>query len=218
MLLPVLADLDGEDGDDPDAPFVPQTGPVDLTAYSGGWLRLPQQVLDVLDPAVDGSSLDGWRAYQHNGSAFLLLPSGMANPGSRWWPPATTSPWSTGSTQLEGPTADEDEVDADVMYAAAFAHAELWRIARDRLEAVAAEGGRPPSGGGAEATRLAVANAPWLFAPGQIRKDRVGPLWGLQGARGRTAPRGLRNGPRQRAPTAMRPSRSGYAVTGRCRR
>ena len=73
-----------------------------------------------------------------------------------------------------------------------MAHAELWRIARDRLEAVAAEGRQATQAeAAAEATRVAVANAPWLFESGAIRRDRVGPLWGLHGAGWSTARAGL---------------------------
>ena len=73
--------LEALDEEAPDAPYVERTGPVDLTAYSGGWLRLPQQVLDVLDPYTDGASVDGWRAYQHNGACVLLLPEWHGQPG-----------------------------------------------------------------------------------------------------------------------------------------
>ena len=65
-----------------------------------------------------------------------------------------------------------------------MSHAELWRIARDRLEAVAAEGRQATQAeAAAEATRVAVANAPWLFESGAIRTRPRGPPVGP--ARGR---------------------------------
>ena len=184
--------LEGADPEAPEAPVAPQTGPVDLTAYSGGWLRLPQQVLDVLDPDTDGASVDGWRAYQHNGACLLLLPAGMPNPGLTVVASRAHFTLVNGAWAPDGPLNDDDELDADVTYAAAMAHAECWRVARDRLEAVAAEGRQATQQeAAAEATRAAVANAPWLFESGAIRRDRVGPLWGLHGAGWQTARAGL---------------------------
>lgn len=199
--------LAGADPDDPDAPVVAATGPVDLTDYSGGWLRLPQQVLDVLDPQGDGASVDGWRAYQHNGRCYLLQAAGVGNLGltviaSRAHFTLVNAAWAP-----DGPLHDDDELDADVFYAAAMAHAELWRVARDRLEAVAAEGRQATQQeAAAEATRAAVANAPWLFEPGAIRRERIGPLTGLAGAGGTAGYYGhlqgaLVNGPDFLAPT-----------------
>jgi hypothetical protein len=205
--------LNGVNGSEPGAPVAPETGPVDLTDYSEGWLTLPQQVLDVLDPGDpalgdDRASVAGWDAYQHNGRSYLVLPAGTSNLGCSV---IANRAWFTlvnGQTVLDGPTDDADVLDVDVAYAAALGAIELWRIARDRLEAVAAEARMPTQAEhAAEATRLAVANAPWLFAPGTTRKDRVAPLRGLRGAGGPTTAPSLQgawvNGPAGTEPLGL---------------
>jgi hypothetical protein len=205
-------------GDAADGATAPATGPVDLTLYSGGWLRLPQQVMDVVNPDADGASVGGWRTYQHNGAAYLLLPNGTSNVG------LSVVAWRdhfslvNGLYAAEGPVLDDDLLDCDVRYGAALSHAELWRIARPQLEAVAAEARQATQAeAAAEATRHAVLHAPWLFLPDGVRKDRVGPLKGLTGANGpTTAPTlqgALVNGPDWMAPNshalALRPGRNG---------
>ena len=182
--------LEEADPDDPDAPVVPATGPVDLTEVSGGWLRLPQQVLDVLEPATSAQSLPGWRAYQHNGRCYLLLPNGASPYGCSVVGSRAHFTLVNGGYTPDGPLHDDDELDCDVLYAAAMAHAELWRIGRASLEAVAAEARQATqTEAAAEATRMAVAHAPWLFAPTGARTDRIAPLTGLTGAGGpNTAP------------------------------
>ena len=171
-------------------------------------------MLDVLDPYTDGASVDGWRAYQHNGSCWLALPHGMQNPGLDIVAARSHFTLVNGTHAPLGPTEDEDELDVDVMFAAAFAHIELWRVARHLLEVVAAEGRQATQAeAAAEATRMAVAHCPWLFVPGGVRKDRVGPLYGLQGATARYSAAGLQ-GALVNGPDAMLPSQSSYAVNG----
>lgn len=215
------------DPEDPDAPPLPRSGPVDLTEYSGGWLRLPQQVLDVVDAESDAAgtaagSVAGWRAYGHNGRAYLLLPNGAANAGLSVI--ATRDHFSLvdGQYAPDGPTEDDHVLDLDLTYGAALASIELWRIARPQLEAVAAEARQATQAEcAAEATRLAVANAPWLFLPGSVRRDRIAPLYGLTGATGRVSAPSLQgawvNGPdgtepthnATAAPRALPPGRNG---------
>jgi len=196
----------GEDPDDPLAPFVPETGAIDLTAYAP-WLTLPQQVVDVLDPtagrSTGGTSVPGWTVYGHAGHAWLTLPRGTRNPGLGVIANRAHFGYVNGADAPGGPTADGDVLALPVQYGAALAHAEAWRIARDRLETVAAEGRMPSQAeAAAEATRAAVSYAPWLFAGG--REDRIGPLLGLRGATRTTAPGlegALVNGPLWMAPT-----------------
>lgn len=177
--------LSAADPLDPEAPSVPESGPVDLTDYSGGWLTLPQQVLDVVDPRADAASIAGWDAYQHNGRAILTLPTGTGNVGLAVIASRDHFGLVNGVYTPEGPTEDDDVLDVELNYGAAFGHIELWRIARSQLETVAAEGRQASQGEtAAEATRLAISNAPWLFASQKARGDRIAPLRGLRGALG----------------------------------
>jgi hypothetical protein len=95
-----------------------------------------------------------------------------------------------GAYAPDGPLHDDDELDCDVQYGGAFGAIELWRLARPQLEAVAAEARQATQAEcAAEASRLAVAYAPWLFAPAAVRSDRTAPMTGLTGAGGpHTAP------------------------------
>lgn len=177
----------------PPAYVVPQTGPVNLTELSGGWLTNPAGVLDVCEPMgaglnrpdgnPDAVSLEGWRAYAQGGSVLLSLPGGRSNYGVAVLTSRPAFTLVNGAVALGGPTADADQLAVSLEYAAAFAHIELWRIARPELEAVAAEARQATQQeAAAEASRLAVAWAPWLFVTGETRRDRIGPLRGLRGA------------------------------------
>lgn len=177
----------------PPAYVVPETGPVDLTALSGGWLTNPASVLDVSEPIGTGPnrqagnsepiSIEGWRAYAQGGSALLFLPGGRSNFGATVLTSRPAYSLVNGAVSVGGPTADADQLAVALEYAAAFAHIELWRIARPELEAVAAEARQASQGeAAAEASRMAVAWAPWLFVTGEARKDRIAPLRGLRGA------------------------------------
>jgi hypothetical protein len=174
------------DPEDPTAPVLPATGPVDLTEYSGGWLRLPQQVLDVVDPESGGApagSVAAWRPYGHNGRCFLVQPLGAGNAGLSVIASREHFSLVDGQYAPDGPTEDDQLLDVALDYGAAMAHIELWRIARPQLETVAAEARQATQQeAAAEATRMAVAHCPWLFLPTGPRYDRVGPLYGLAGA------------------------------------
>lgn len=191
---------------DPLAPWVPDSGPVDLTDYSGGWLQLPQQVLDVVNPEADGSSVEGWDVYQHNGGVVLILPAGTANVGLDVIAYRDHFGLVNGITAPDGPTKDTDVIELPLNYGAAFGHAELWRIARSMLETVAAEGRQATQAeAAAEATRLALSSSPWLFASHHTRHDRIAPLRGLTGALGPSSHPSLQgawvNGPNGMEPT-----------------
>jgi hypothetical protein len=177
------------DPEEPDAPVLPATGPVDLTEYSGGWLRLPQQVLDVVDPEGAGApagSITAWRPYGHNGRAYLVQPLGATNAGLAVIASRDHFSLVDGQYAPDGPTADDHLLDVALEYGAALAAIELWRIARPQLESVAAESRQATQAEcAAEATRTAAAHCPWLFVPTGVRHDRVGPLYGLAGAGGR---------------------------------
>ena len=162
----------------------------------------------MVDTATGATSAPGWRAYLHQGRAYLALPAGAPNDGHTVVASRAHFTAVNGAYAPDGPTADDDELDVDLMYAAAFAHIELWRTARDRLEAVAAEARQATQQeAAAEASRLAVAHAPWLFAPTGARTDRVAPLWGLQGAGGAQGAASLAgtvvNGPDWMAPAPL---------------
>jgi hypothetical protein len=201
--------LQEADPEDPTAPLLPTTGPVDLTEYSGGWLRAPQQVLDVVDPQSAGApagGVAGWRAYGHAGRCFLLQPLGVQNVGLAVVAVREHFTLVDGAYAPDGPTADDQLLDVDLDYAAAFGHIELWRIAQPQLESVAAETRQSTRDqAAAEATRMAVAHAPWRFLPRGGRPERVAPLWGLRGALGAGATPSLVgvavNGPDWMAPT-----------------
>jgi hypothetical protein len=198
------------DPEDPTAPLLPTTGPVDLTEYSGGWLRAPQQVLDVVDPQSAGApagGVAGWRAYGHAGRAYLLQPLGVQNAGLAVVAAREHFTLVDGAYAPDGPTADDQLLDVDLDYASAFSAIELWRIARPQLETVAAESRQATQTEcAAEATRMAVAHCPWLFLPRGGRPERIAPLWGLRGALGTASGPSLAgawvNGPTGMEPTA----------------
>lgn len=177
--LPLVA----EDPSDPTAPFVPDTGPVDLTAYAP-WLRLPQRVVAVVDPAVGPTAtVPGALVYGHAGHVWLSLPKGLRNPGLEIVAARDHFGYVNGADAPAGPQLDDDLLELPVEYGAALGAAEAWRIAEDRLEAVAAESRQATRAEvAAEATRVAVVYAPWMFLAG--REDRIGPLAGLVGATG----------------------------------
>lgn len=177
--LPLLA----ADPAHPTAPFVADSGPVDLTAYAP-WLRLPQRVVAVVDPAVGAwASVAGATVYGHAGHVWLRLPAGLPNPGLEVVAVRDHFGYVDGADAPAGPTLDAATLELPVEYGAALGAVEAWRIAEDRLEAVAAESRQATRAEtAAEATRVAVVYAPWMFVGG--RDDRLGPLAGLMGATG----------------------------------
>lgn len=181
--------------DDPTPPpyVVPASGPVDLTAVSGGWLTNPAAVLDVCEPIGEGAnrpngnadavSIEGWRVYGQGGRVLLMLAGGRLNYGATVLASRPAYTLVNGAVALAGPTNDTDLLEVSLDYAAAFGHIELWRVARPELEAVAAEARQASQAeAAAEASRMAVTWAPWLFVTGGARKDRIAPLAGLRGA------------------------------------
>lgn len=165
---------------------------VDLTAQAF-WLTTPGQVLAVTDAA--GTAIRGWGALATRGTVLLALPAGVPVAGARVHASRdATTLVDTGAGLADapaGPTAWTDGLAVPCEYAACLAAAEAWRLARDRLEAVAAEGRQPSQAEcAAEATRAALRWAPFLFVAGGKRAGRIGPLVGLPGAQGPGAPSG----------------------------
>lgn len=194
----------------PGEPVVPARGPIDLTGLTG-WLVLPEQVLAVVD-ATTAMPVDGWDAVMSGGRTYLLLngqgTTGRTNANADGTARYTLSArrqqftFVNGVTQLGGPTADDDLLAGPLELLSAAAHIECWRIARDKLEAAAAEGRMPSQAeAAAEFTRQSVASCPWLWRPngryGSRAAARIGPLWGLPGAGGVRSPLGSTwvNGP-----------------------
>lgn len=187
----------------PGEPVVPASGPIDLTGLTG-WLVLPEQVLAVVD-ATTAMPVAGWDAVMSGGRTYLLL-NGQGTTGrtnvnadgtARYTLSARRQQFTfvNGTTRLGGPTEDDDLLAGPLELLAAFAHCEAWRIARDKLEAAAAEGRMPSQAeAAAEATRQSVATCPWLWRPngsyGSRSASRIGPLWGLPGAGGVRSPLG----------------------------
>jgi hypothetical protein len=159
---------------------------VDLTAQAF-WLTTPGQVLAVTDAA--GTAIRGWAPLATRGTVLLALPAGVPVAGARVQAYRDATTLVDGVDDPDGPAAWTDELAVPCEYAACLAAAEAWRLARDRLEAVAAEGRQPSQAEcAAEATRAALRWAPFLFVAGGKRAGRIGPLIGLPGAQGPASP------------------------------
>jgi hypothetical protein len=177
------------------APALPPTGSVlgaptlvDLTALAF-WLTTPGQLLAVVD--ATGTAVRGWAPLAARGSLLLAIPAGLRVEGLTVQAYRDATTLVDGADAPDGPTDWTDELAVPTEYAAAMGAAEAWRLARDRLEAVAAEGRQPSQAEcAAEATRAAVRWAPFLFTTGGRRAARIAPLVGLPGAYG-TAGAGL---------------------------
>lgn len=134
-----------------------------------GWLKTPDQVYDVLY-ATTGSTIPPlqvphYTLFEQSGSLWIAM---------AWDPyPATVyllarrpvgSYVCTGTPLVctysaTGPTADAQEVNVDLEYAAAAGHAEAWRIAGPRLRPIAQTGLYPSQeAAAAEMTRMARAH------------------------------------------------------------
>ena len=181
------------------APVVPPTGAVDLTALTG-WLTLPEQVLSVTDDRALAPEA-GWDAVMAGGRTYLVLRGGAPNTNADGtarftvWARRQQFAFVNGAFAPDGPTADDDRLAGPLELLAAAGHIEAWRIARDKLEAAAAEGRMPSQPEAAqEFTRMTVLTCPRLWRPngrlGARDAARVGPLWGLPGAGGVRSPFG----------------------------
>jgi hypothetical protein len=171
------------------APPPPPTGSVwgaptlvDLTALAF-WLTTPGQVLAVVD--ATGTAVRGWAPIASRGAVLLAVPAGLRVEGLTVQAYRDATTLVNGADAPDGPTGWTDELAVPLEYAACLGAAEAWRLARDRLEAVAAEGRQPSQAEcAAEATRAALRWAPFVFVAGGKRAGRIAPLTGLPGAYG----------------------------------
>jgi hypothetical protein len=161
---------------------------VDLTALAP-WLRLPEQVLEVvvsqtLVPVAD------WDAVMRAGHVWLVV-RGSTAPSSgaplAVWARRAQADYVNGTYVPGGPTADADELLGPLDLLAAAGHIEAWRVDRDKLEAASAEQRMPTQKEtAADFTRISVATCPWLFQPGGRfggrGQGRFAPLWGTSAA------------------------------------
>ena len=117
-----------------------QYGGIDLTAQFP-WITEKWQVTRV--------QFGWWAPYQdtsfecvmQRGHVWLMGTSGWWSPISCWvsaWRPIGT--WVNGADSTTGPSADTDELEVDLAYAASAGHIEAWHLFPDRLQAAAAGG------------------------------------------------------------------------------
>ena len=182
--------LDGEDEGDPDAPCVPAArAPSTSPPTPGAGCASPSRCWTCSTPSTDGAERGRLaRLPAQRARCFLLQPAGgPERRASRWWPPATTSPWSTGRRPRTAPTPTTTSWTSASRTPRPWptpscggSPATAWRPWPPR-------GARPPS----RRRRRRRPGWPWRTAPGcssgRHRRDRVGPLYGPP--RGRLAGR-----------------------------
>ena len=177
------------DPEDPTAPVLPATGPVDLTAYSGGWLRLPQQVLDVVDPEAAGARGERGRLapLRAQRARLLVQPLGAGNAGPLGHRlPRRTSRWSTAATRRTAPPRTTTSSTSPSTTPRPWPTSSSGGSPAPQLETVAAESRQATQPeAAAEATRMAAAHCPWLFVPSRAATTGWVPSTGLAGAGGR---------------------------------